>query len=54
MSYPISYNDYVKASQRYIEEIMIYQWYIPLMLSEIEKGINKLINKIFQENPSLP
>ena len=39
---------------QYFMKLFTDQWFIPLMLNEIEKSVNKLINKIFQERPSLP
>ena len=51
MSYPMEYQDYYKVV---MEDMMIEQWFIPAMLRSIEERINEMINKIFQENPSLP
>jgi len=54
MSYPYDIEVYRIAVQKWYEEIAVNKWFIPVMLSIIENRVNEMINKIFQENPSLP
>ena len=50
----LTYYEITEKYSQWICELYEREWYLPLRLRLIEQDINKLINQIFQERPSLP